>query len=323
MFLLRLSGLTAVLMMASVAHAQATWPERPVTTVVPFPAGGAIDVATRVLLQDMSNTLGQPIITQNRPGAAGNIGTSQVVRADADGYTLLLGAAPNTAISPYMYKDLGHDVTRDLAPIAQFGDAVNVIYVNAGFSAQDLGGLIAAARDAATPIAYASPGSGTSVHLSMELVRADNDLELLHVPFKGSPAAVSAVAAGEVPIGIDALGPVLPMIQAGKVRALAVSGTQRFAALPDVPTFAQAGVKTLVPASYLGLFAPAGTPEPVLREVSDAVSQAVAKPAVAERLEQLGYLPAYRDTEDFAARVQAERPVWKNAVEVSGATVDG
>ncbi|MBU4609559.1 tripartite tricarboxylate transporter substrate binding protein [Achromobacter sp. GG226] len=318
----RWQALVMSMMVAGTCHAQAAWPDRPITTVVPFPAGGAIDVATRVLLQEISGPLGQSIVTQNRPGASGNIGTSQVVRSAADGYTLLLGAAPNTAISPYMYKDLGYDVAKDLAPIAQFGDAVNVIYVNAGFPAQDLASLIQAARTAEKPLAYASPGSGTTVHLAMELVRSGNQLEMLHVPFKGSPAAVAAVAAGEVPIGVDALGPVLPMIQAGKVRPLAVSGSQRYAGLPDVPTFAQAGVKTLVPASYLGLFAPAGTPEPVIRQVADAMRDALKKPAVVERLEQLGYLAAYRDTADFAQRVEAERPVWKNAVEISGATVD-
>lgn len=322
MAVLRWGGLCLSVMMAGVCQAQAAWPERPITTVVPFPAGGAIDVATRVLLQEISGPLGQSIITQNRPGASGNIGTSQVVRAPADGYTLLLGAAPNTAISPYMYKDLGYDVSTDLAPIAQFANAVNVIYVNAAHPARDMAGLIEAVRSAAEPPAYASPGSGTSVHLTLELLRTGNQLSMLHVPFKGSPAAVAAVAAGEVAIGVDALGPVLPMIQAGKVRALAVSGNQRFAALPDVPTLAEAGVQTSVPDSYLGLFAPAGTPAPVIRRLADATRDALAKPEIAERLMDLGYVPRFRDTEAFAERIAQDRPVWQRAVETSGATVN-
>ncbi|MDX3905977.1 MAG: tripartite tricarboxylate transporter substrate-binding protein [Pigmentiphaga sp.] len=320
----RLACLAATAMLATVqpAAAQSSYPARPLRAIVPFPAGGAIDVAARLVLDGMAASLGQPIVVENKPGASGNIGTQQAVRAPADGYTLLLGAAVNTAVSPFMYSKLDYDVRKDLSAVAQFGNAVNVVYVHPSFPGRTLADVLDVLKRNPDKFAYASPGSGTTVHLTMELLRTREGLTVQHVPFKGSPAAISAVAGDQLKLGIDAVGPVIPFIQGRKVIPVAVSASRRLAVLPDVPTFAESGMGIALPTSYLGFHVPAGTGTDIVARLAAEVDKALARPDIAAKLRQLGVEPEYLGPAEFAKKVDGERPMWGEAVKSSGATID-
>ncbi|AZG06607.1 tripartite tricarboxylate transporter substrate binding protein [Pigmentiphaga sp. H8] len=319
----RLSCLSAIVLLSALQPAAAQpYPARPVKAVVPFPAGGAIDVAARLVLEGVAASLGQPIVVENKPGASGNIGTQQVARAPADGYTLLLGAAVNTAVSPVMYTKLDYSVDKDLTPLAQFGNAANLIYVHPSFPARTLAGVLEELKRHPGKYAYASPGSGTTVHLTMELLRARENLAVQHVPFKGSPAAISAVAGDQLKLGIDAAGPTLPFVQGERVVPVAVTASKRLAVLPDVPTFAEAGVNVALPSSYLGFYLPAGVPTGIAERLAAEVEKALARPEVAGKLRQLGVEPEFLGPQAFAARVKQERAMWAEAVKLSGATID-
>ncbi len=314
--------LSVTLGQAAVAAQDDRYPAKPIRAIVPFPAGGAMDVAARTVFDSLAQSLQQPIVVENRPGASGNIGTQQAVRAAADGYTILLGAAVNTAVSPFMYKTLDYSVQKDLAPVAQFGNAINVVYVHPSFPAATLREVIDTLRRNPDKYAYASPGSGTTVHLTMELLRAHERFAVRHVPFKGSPAAITAVAGDQLKLGIDAAGPILPFLQGARVRPVAVTGQRRFGGLPDVPTLAEAGVVVDLPASYLGVYVPAGVAPEIVAKLSGAVRKALATPEVSAKLRQLGIEPEYLDSDAFSARVDKERAMWGNAVKMSGARLD-
>jgi len=319
----RLSCLTAIVLLSALQPAVAQpYPARPLKAVVPFPAGGAIDVAARLVLEGMAASLGQPVVVENKPGASGNIGTQQVARAPADGYTLLLGAAVNTVVSPVMYTKLDYSVDKDLAPLAQFGSAANLVYVHPSFPARTLAGVLDELKRHPGKYAYASPGSGTTVHLTMELLRARQNLAVQHVPFKGSPAAISAVAGDQLKLGIDAAGPTLPFVQGERVVPVAVTASKRLAALPDVPTFAEAGVNVALPSSYLGFYLPAGVPAGIAERLAAEAEKALARPEVAGKLRQLGVEPEFLGPQAFAAKVKQERAMWAEAVKLSGATID-
>lgn len=304
------------------AQAQDAYPSKPVRIVVPFPGGGALDNPTRVVAEKLREHFGKPFIVENRPGASGNIGTEQVVRAAADGYTLLMGASANTSINRFLYKKLPFDVDRDLVPIAQFASSANVIYVNPSFPAKTLKEMIAQLRLRPGAYSYASPGSGTTPHLAMEMLKAKQKVFIVHIPFRGSPPAVTAVAGNEPPIGIDAAIATVPLVRSGKLRALAVTSEARLPMLPDVPTTAEAGVEGLEISNYLGLSAPAGTPRAVTSALSSEVSRIIQSAGTASRIADAGAEPHYLGPAAFAQRMLRDRESFNEAVRFSGATVD-
>ena len=269
-----LRGLVCALGIAATAvHAQ--WPEHPVRIVVPTPAGGAADTIARAIGHVLGARLGQPVVILNRPGAAGNIGTVQVARSPADGYTLLMSSV-SMAVNPSMYANIGYDPIKDLTPVAMSGIVPNVIFVHPDLKAHTLADLFKLARS--EPVAYASPGNGTSSHLAAELLfRTLAKVDIMHVPY--APAtSVNAVLGAQVMAGSAAASSVVPLVKAGRLRALAVTGAQRTGHLPDVPTVAESGFKGFDATTWFALFAPSGVPADVLDKLNEAINAALASP---------------------------------------------
>ena len=298
----------------------ADWPTRPVRIIVAFPPGAATDVLCRALAQALTPVLGQPVLVENRPGAGGNIATQAAMRTAADGHTLLAHSVA-IAVNPSLYRNAGYDVLTDLEPLALMASTPNVITVNPEkLSATNLTELIAAAR--AAPLAYGSSGTGTTTHLGMELLfRALARVELLHVPF-GPAQAVTAVVAGQVPIGSTSLPPALPLIREGRLRAVAVTGLTRDPALPDVLTVAEQGFPGFEALTWFALMAPAGTPAPVLDQLNTEVNRALASAEMRQRLDAMGFAPARLTRPEFATYLRAEVTKWAEVVRLSGATSD-
>jgi len=295
------------------------YPTRAVKVVVPFPAGGAMDVATRILVSGMEPALRVPLVVENRPGASGNIGTVQVAQSPPDGHTLLLGIAANTSINRFLYKTLPFDVDRDLVPVAQFGSSTNVIYVAPSFPAADFGQMVRRLKVAPGRESYVTPGIGTTPHLAMELVKKRTRTFVVHVPFRGSSAAVAAVLGGEASIGVDAVIAVAPSIRSGRLRAIAITGVERSSVLPDVPTLRELGVD-IDASTYLGIFAPAKTPPAVVEQLAGEIESALRKEGVGNKLREAGIEPTYGSSPRFAERIRKELPLWEEAVSYSGAS---
>jgi tripartite-type tricarboxylate transporter receptor subunit TctC len=311
--------LLAVPLTSSLVSAQSDYPQKPVHVIVPFPAGGAMDVGTRILLDGMAPRFSKPFVVENRPGASGNIGTGLVARSEPDGHMLLLGIAANTAINKYLYTKLPFDPDRDLTPVAQFGVSTNVVYVQPSFPASNLMELLSRLKEKPGRHNYVTPGNGTTPHLSMELIKARTKTYVVHVPFKGSPAAVGAVLSGEAAIGVDAVIAVAPNIRAGKLRAIAVSGTERSSVLPEVPTLRESGLD-IEASTYLGLFAPSNTPVGIVRRLEAAIAETIQLPQVATKLQRAGIEPMYRNAEAFSRAISKDSALWREAVRYSGAT---
>jgi tripartite-type tricarboxylate transporter receptor subunit TctC len=314
-----LSALLGVLGWISLAAAQ-TYPSKPIHVIVAFPPGGPVDIAVRLVAPKMSEALGQPLVIENRAGAGGNLPTAQVAKAAPDGYTLLAHSA-SYATNPSLWANPGYDAEKDFAPIAIIGSQPNVIVVHDSLGAKTLAELIALARR--QPLAYASPSSGTTAHLTAEnLFRVHEKLDILHVPFKGAGPAVAAVVGGQPPIASLGVSGPIAQIKAGRLRALAVSSGRRLQALPDVPTLIELGYGDMEDYVWIGLFAPAGTPQEVLQKLNDAARKSVADAAIRERLVALGFEPAAAPLAETAKYVRDEIVKWTRIVRATGAKPD-
>ena len=311
--------LAALLLGPTGTSAQSDYPQKPIRVVVPFPAGGGMDVATRILLEGMAVSFAKPFVVDNRPGASGNIGTGQVAQAEPDGHVLLLGIAANTAINQFLYRDLPFDLDRDLVPVAQFGVSTNVVYVHPSFAAANLAELIARLKEQPGRHSYVTPGSGTTPHLSMELIKSRTKTFVVHIPYKGSPGALGAVLSGEVAIGVDAVIAAAANVRAGKLRAIAITGAERSSALPDVPTLRESGLN-IEASTYLGVFAPAKTPAAILTRLETGIAAATSQPEVAAKLRRAGIEPRFRNAAAFSAAIRQDRELWREAVRYSGAS---
>ena len=298
-----------LVVVSSAAHAQpAAYPSQPIRMVIPFPAGGTLDVAVRPLSLALSRQLGQPIVIDNRGGANGVIGTEYVSKAAPDGYTLLAVTA-SFALNASMYKDLKYDVIKDFTPVtALMQGAGFVMIVNPAVPAKTVQELIALDKKG-QQVAFSSPGIGNTIHIASELFNQRAGTRFLHVPYKGSAPSLNAVIGGEVQVAIMPPAIVMPFIRSGKLRALAFTGATRLAELPDVPTMAEAGVKDFVFAgTWMGLFAPAGTPRPVIERLHAEVNKALQQPALRQTLASsvVGYVPDGSLPEQFALQVQED-----------------
>lgn len=306
--LMRATAGALLLLAAPLSMAQA-WPARPIRLVVPFPPGGLIDNMARLVGNRLAQELGQPVVIDNKPGAGGNVGAAEVARAPADGYTLLM-ASPALTISPAIYKNLPYQPSQ-LAPVALLGRVPNVLLVNPASGIGKVQELVGRAKAKPGQLNYASNGNGTSLHLSAELFKRRSETFITHVPYRGAAAAITALLSGEVDMMFDNLPSAIGQIQAGKLRALAVTTAQRSSALPDVPTLAEAGMEGFNVSAWFGVAAPAGLPAPVATRLADALQKVVQQPEVAAAMQRQGADPAFMDAASAAAALNADAAQWK------------
>jgi tripartite-type tricarboxylate transporter receptor subunit TctC len=302
-------------------HAQ-TYPTRPVTLVVAFTPAGPSDVLARVLGRKLEELLRQPIVVVNRPGAGGNIGAEAVATAAADGYTLLMGNNSILATNASLYKKLPYDPEKDFKPISLVGSQPNILVVNPKVPAKSMAELIALAKAKPGELNYASSGVGTAAHLAGALFRAQADIDIVHVPYKGAAPALQDLIAGQMQMMFATAASVAGFVRAGTVRPLAVTSLGRSSLLPDLPTVAEQGLPGFEATTWHGLVAPAGTPAAVIDNLHDATVKALRDPAVAKSLTELGVDISPSTPDEFARYITAEIPKWAAVVKASGATLD-
>ena len=311
---LRLLGVVSLIAVSATAQAQA-WPERPVRLVVPFPAGGATDLVARVIAQRVSKDLGQQVIVDNKSGAGGTIGTAEVAKGVADGYTLLLTTSSTHAISPHLMPRLSYDAVKDFTPVAHLVDAASVVLVTQSLPVKTVAELIDYAKKHPDQLNYASSGNGTIVHLTTEAFKAQAGVFMTHVPYKGTALAIPDVVAGSVQVLIDSIPTGMPHVKTGRLRALAVTGNQRSALAPELPTVAEAGLPGFSSVTWFGLYAPRNMKPELVARVHDAFKKATQAPEVVESLAKLGVEPAPSGSPaQFAAMVSADSQRWARII---------
>lgn len=306
---------------AAWAGAQA-FPSKPVTLVVPFPSGGALDVVARGLAEQMRTDLGQPVIVDNRAGAGGTVGSAAVARAAPDGYTVLFGSVATHAIAAGLYPKLPYDPMNDFAPITQLTSSPLVLVASPATNASSVAELVAAAKAAPGKLNYASTGNGTAVHIAGEAFRKAAGIDVLHVPYKGGPQAINALLSGESGYMLANPQLVIAMVQAGKLRALAVTGPTRIEALPGVPTLKEAGVGGVDVTTWFALWAPKGTPPAVIERLNASARKALASAEMKRQLDAQGDGPVGSSVADFTAFVRNEHKYWVSFVQSAGIKVD-
>lgn len=317
----------AGLLPSTLAFAQASWPAKTVRIVVPFAPGGTTDILARTMAPELGRAFGQTFIVENKPGAGGNVGADMVAKSAPDGHTLLMGTVGTHAINQSLYPKMPFDPIQDFAPITLVAGVPNVLVMNPAKAEQygiaSVADLIRYARAHPGKLNMASSGNGTSIHLSGELFKSMTGTFLLHFPYRGSGPALLDLIGGTMDLMFDNLPSAMPHIKAGKLKALAVTSAERSAALPDLPTIAEAGpVKGFDASSWFGLLAPAGTPADIVSRLQQESAKALATAAVKERLLSQGAIPGGNTPAEFAAYIAAETRKWAAVVKQSGAKVD-
>ena len=311
---------TLGLMGASLLHAQA-WPNKTIKLVVPFPPGGSTDAIGRQLAQELTKSLGQPVIIENKGGANGNIGADFVAKAAPDGYTLLVSGVGSNAINYSLYRSMPI-ADKDFAHVSLLATGPNVLVVHPEFPAKSFAEFIALAKANPGKYSHASSGSGSSGHLAMKMLEIASGISLVHVPYKGGGPAITDTIAGQVPILFINQDNALPQVQAGKLRGLAVASLERNPAYPSVPTIAESGFPGFSAVSWFGLTAPAGTPKEVLQKLNDATAKAMNLPEIKQRLQAQGFVVVAGTQQQFTEFVQAEITKWSQAAKAAGAQLD-
>jgi tripartite-type tricarboxylate transporter receptor subunit TctC len=309
------------LLLVSQAAAE-DYPTRPIRLVVPFPAAGPTDIVSRIVGQRLSVILDQPVLIDNRGGAGGSIGSEIVARSLPDGYTILMGTLATHTLNTLILPNMPYDPVRDFAPIARVLINPNLLLVNPGLGVATVAQLIALLKANPGKYAYASSGNGTPLHLAGELFKLRTGVDMPHVPYRGSGPALNDLMAGQIMIMFETPASSVGFIRAGKIRALAVNSPQRCGALPEVPTMAESGVPDYETYTWNGLFAPAGTPRPIIDRLNRATVEALADPTVRARLTELGTDVASSTPEALGALVKSELVKWAPIVQASGAKVD-
>jgi tripartite-type tricarboxylate transporter receptor subunit TctC len=303
------------------ALAQDKYPSKVVTVVVPQAAGGANDAIARVIAQKLSEQMGQSFVVDNRTGAGGNVGTVAVARAKADGYTLMITADSSMVINPSLYKNTGFDPIKDFEPVGTVATAGYVLVAHPNFPAKNTAELIALAKQQPGKINIGSAGNGTLNHLIGEMLGKAAGIDLVHVPYKGSAAAVTDLVAGQVQVSVQSLPSSIAFIRSGKIKVLGVVNPQRLPALPDVPTMGET-LKGFGATPWYGLFVPAGTPKTIVAQLNAEIAKALESKDVQERLAAVGCESFKSSQEQFANLVREDLPRWAKIVKASGATID-
>ena len=297
------------------------WPNRTIRIIVPFPAGGSADTLARLLGQKLTDTLGQPVVVENKPGAGGNLGTDVVAKAPPDGYTFLMTPS-SFASQPSLYPNLGWDPVKDFAPVSLIASQPHVLEVNLNVPAKSVQELVALAKAQPGKLNYASGGVGTTNHLAGELFKRMTGTDIVHVPYRGNPLAVVDVLNGQVAMMFDFMITGLPHIKEGRLRALAVTAQHRAPQMPDVPTVIEAGVPGYEAVAWFAVMAPAGTPAEIVKKLNAALNAALKQPDVLARLDQLGAEPMGGTAEDAAKLLASEIPKWAGVIKAANIKVE-
>jgi len=309
------------LLAPTLASAQ-SWPTKPVHILVSSGAGGTADILARMVGERLAPVLGQPVIVENRPGAGGHLGAGLVARAQPDGYTLLMSGSPTHSVGPHLFKRLTYEPMRDVPPVAMVGVAPNLLVVNSALPVKSLADLVHLARDKPGQLTYSSAGNGTSGHLAAELLKNMARIDMRHVPYKSGPEAVTGVLSGDVDFIFFTVPAVLPQVEAGKLRALAITSAARSQLVPSVPTVAELGFPGFEVLAWYALFAPRETPKPVVARLGADIEKIVGLPDIRDKMIQLGAEPRYMNPEQLTGFVAVESPKWGQLIRESGASAD-
>ena len=307
--------------LASTAWAQ-PYPSRPIRVIVPFVPGGNVDITARTVAPALGDALGQPVVVENRPGAAGMVGAQAMMSSPADGYTLMMGSNSSLAVAPNLYPSWPYDPVKGIAPISNLAITPFVLVVKLGLPAQSLAEFVKLAKEKPGQLSMASGGNGSSNHLVGELFQMMTGLKFSHVPYKGTGAALVDLAGGQVDLLFDQASSTVPNVRGGKIRALAVASSSRQSALPDTPTFAEAGLRDFEIDNFTGLVGPAGMPADAVAKVHAAAVKALATPQVKERFASLGVQPVGDTPEQFGAVIREDLARWSRVIKSAGVKVE-
>jgi tripartite-type tricarboxylate transporter receptor subunit TctC len=313
-----LAGCLCVAAASAFAQGPAEFPLRPLRMVVPYPPGGSTDIIGRAVAAKLGENLGQQVVVDNRPGAGGNVGADAVAKAAPDGYTLLMSSVTTLAIGASNYSRPPYELSKDLEPVALVGSVPFVLLANASLPVNSVRELIALARERPGQLNFGSAGNGTSAHFAGELFKSLAAIDIVHVPYKGNAPAMTDLIGGQIQLMFDFLPSAMPFIKSGKVKALAITPGKRSAALPDVPTLAEAGVPAYDMLSYFGVLAPAKTPPHVVARLNAEINRVSSLPDVRERFAREGIDPARETPEQFRAYLQTEVAKWSKMVKDTG-----
>lgn len=303
------------------AHAQG-YPNKPIRLIVPYAPGGATDIIGRAAAAELTKTMGQQVIIENRPGAGGNLGAEQVARSAPDGYTLLVSPSSLHGITPFLYTKLPYDPNKDLAPVIVLGSFANVLVMNPSIKANSVSELVALIKASPGKFTYASSGSGSTIHLSGEMFKSMLNLDIAHVPYKGSSPALTDLMGGQVSIMFDNIPSAITFIRSGKLKPLATTGPTRSSSLPELPTMIEAGFPGYISTAWFGIVAPAGTPKEIIARINAEGQKVTKSPDFIKRMNELGYDIVGGSPEQMAAMIQEELKRWGPVVKSSGAQVD-
>jgi tripartite-type tricarboxylate transporter receptor subunit TctC len=312
----------AALVSAQPGLAATDYPTKPIRFIVPFAPGGSTDIVARVIGENLSQSLGQPVVIDNRSGAGGNIGADLVAKATPDGYTMLMGTTGIMSINGSLYRSLPYDASKDFEAVIMAVSITNLLAVNPSVPAKSVQELIALAKSKPRDLTFASSGAGSSTHLSGELFKSMARVDITHIPYRGSGQALADLLGGQVTMIFDNMPSVLPHVKSGKLRPLAVTSLERSPVLPDVPTVSEAGVSGYESKSWSGVVVPAKTPKEIIQKLNAEIVKIFARPEVKEKLAGLGADPVGGPPEHFAAHIKAEREKWSKVVQEAGIKVD-
>src|SRR4051812_35793049 len=317
------AALAALFLLAAVdAGAQTAYPAKAIRYVVPFPAGGPLDIVARAIGQDLNKAWGQPVIIDNRPGAGGNIGADAVAKSPADGYTILMGAVSTHAINPTLYSKIPYDPIKDFAPVTLITSVPNVLVVHPSVPVKTVSDLIALAKSKPGQLNFASGSTGSAGHLAGELFNSMAGVQMTHIPYKGAAPAVIDLIAGQVSLMFDNLASALPNMKAARVHAIAVTTLKRSPLVPDLPTISESGLRGFDVSTWFGIFAPAGTPPDIVNKLNTEVVRILHTAEMRERLATLGAEAVGNKPDEFLAFIKTEIPKYAKVIKASGAKAD-